>query len=182
MSQHLTAAALLALAVTVLQGCASFGTASEPAAPKAPPSLLGEVDRAQVEAAEPHWVAEQVEVNFDHDAAARLSSVDPAEITVYFGTWCGDSKRELARFWAAADVAGFLPFDVKLIAVDRYDKRPPEMEEELGLRWVPTFVVERDGAEIGRMVEVSPNGIERDLLAILTGQASGIVSAREDLQ
>lgn len=49
------------------------------------------------------------------------------------------------------------------------------------LRFVPTFIVERDGHEVGRIVEVSPNGIERDLLDLLSGARSGVISARTDL-
>ncbi len=47
---------------------------------------------------------------------------------------------------------------------------------------MPTFVVLRDGREVGRIVEESPHGVERDLLALLDGSARGVVSARDDLQ
>ena len=46
---------------------------------------------------------------------------------------------------------------------------------------VPTFVVRRDGRELGRIVEESPNGIENDLLALLTGDSTGTLTASEDL-
>lgn len=179
------------LAGAAALGLSLIGCASSPAAgpatadaepPKKPPSLLGPVSREQVEAAEPDWVAAEVDAEVDAEAALALAGVPGgAAVTVYFGTWCGDSRRELARFWAAADQAGYLPFAIDYIAVDRYDQRPPALEQEVGLRWVPTFIVERDGEEVGRLVEVSPNGVEHDLLALLTGQATGVVSAREDL-
>lgn len=151
--------------------------------PPEPPSLLGEVSRAEVEAAEPEWVVAQAESELDAEAAQALAEVEPgAEIEIYFGTWCSDSRRELARFWRALDeTLGLVPFEVRYVAVDRSDKRPPELERDLGLRYVPTFIVRRQGHEVGRMVEVSPNGIERDLLALLNGDAEGVVSAREDL-
>ncbi len=159
----------------VLSACASTP------APE-PPSLLGEVSREQIEAAEPGWVATQVESDLDADVAMALVDVEPgASVTVYLGTWCSDSRRELARFWRALDeTAGLVSFGVRYVAVDRRDRRPPEMERDLGLRYVPTFVVERDGEEVGRMVEVSPNGIEKDVLALLSGEVEGVVTARED--
>ncbi|HMB51942.1 MAG TPA: thioredoxin family protein [Thermoanaerobaculia bacterium] len=123
----------------------------------------------------------------DAEAAAALAEVEPgAEVVVFFGTWCSDSRRELSRLWRAFDEAGLvddamLPFDVEYVAVDREKVEPAERTAGMGIRYVPTFIVYRDGAEVGRMVEVSPNGIEHDLLALLTGEASGVVSARDDL-
>jgi thiol-disulfide isomerase/thioredoxin len=150
---------------------------------KVPPSLLGPVTREQIEAAEPSWVEVEVEATPDADAALALAEVGSgATLTVYFGTWCSDSRRELARFWRALDeTGGLVPFEIEYIAVDRRDQRPPEMERDLDLRYVPTFIVRRDGAEVGRMVEESPGGIEHDLVALLGGEAGGTISARDDL-
>lgn len=163
-------------------GLTACSSAPEPVTELRPPSLLGEVSREQVEAAEPGWVAAQAASEIDADAAQALAEVEPgASITVYFGTWCSDSRREVSRFWRALDeTAGLVSFEVRYVAVDRRDKRPPEMERDLGLRYVPTFIVERGGREVGRMVEVSPHGIEKDLLALLRGEAEGVVTARED--
>jgi hypothetical protein len=175
------AVAGLALAVGAAPAGAGEGEAADEE--KAPPSLLGPVSREQLEAAEPSWVAAEVEAAPDAEAAQALAAVPPgAEVTVYLGTWCSDSRRELARFWRALDEGGGEPpFAIEYIAVDRGDKRPPELLRDLDLRYVPTFIVRRGGEEVGRMVEESPGGIERDLLALLTGEASGVVSAREDL-
>jgi hypothetical protein len=148
-----------------------------------PPSLLGPVSREQIEEAEPSWVAAQVGASPDVEAARALAGVEPgAEVTIYLGTWCSDSRREVPRFWRALDEAGgSVPFAIDYIAVDRAAKRPPELESEVGLRFVPTFIVRRGGEEVGRVVETSPDGIEKDLLALLSGTASGVISARDDL-
>ncbi len=155
----------------------------EPKEEKVPPSLLGPVTREEIEAAEPTWVEALIEAIPDPEAAAALAEVGSgAELVVYFGTWCSDSKRELARFWRALDeTGGLVPFEIEYIAVDRRDERPPELERDLDLRYVPTFIVRRGGEEVGRMVEESPGGIEHDLLALLSGTAAGTISARDDL-
>lgn len=149
---------------------------------KKPPSLLGEVSRAQIEEAEPGWVAAQVEAEVDAEAAMELSTLEGGDvsITVYLGTWCDDSKLELARFWRAVDDAGYFDIDVVYHAVDRGDRRPPELVAERGLHWVPTFIVERDGQEVGRVVESSRGAIERDVLELLRGDAQGVLTGRED--
>ncbi|HVF60422.1 MAG TPA: hypothetical protein VNJ70_11480 [Thermoanaerobaculia bacterium] len=153
-------------------------------APPAEPVLTGEVTREQIEESMPDWVAEEVAAQPDAAAARALAAVPPgAEVTVYLGTWCGDSKRELPRLWRALDeTGGAAPVAFRYVAVGRDKKEPAALTEGAGLLYVPTFVVERDGREVGRIVEESPHGVERDLLALLDGSARGVVSARDDLQ
>lgn len=148
-----------------------------------PPALTGRVTRDEVEQAVPEWVQAEIEAEVETADALRLANVDPgAEITVYLGTWCSDSKRELSRFWRAFDEAGGLvSFEVEYIGVDRDKERPAELIEGSGLTHVPTFIVHRDGEEVGRIVEEAPGGIVHDLTALLTGEASGVISARDDL-
>ena len=157
-----------------------------PATPEPPaaPVLTGEVTREQIEESVPDWVAEEVTAQPDMSAAQALAAVSPgAEVTVYLGTWCGDSKRELPRLWRALDeTGGAAPVAFRYVAVGRDKKEPVALTEGADLRYVPTFVVERDGREVGRIVEESPHGVERDLLALLDGSARGVVSARDDLQ
>lgn len=150
-------------------------------------ALVGVVSRQEVEAAEPDWVAAEIEARPDAEAALALTEVAPgAEVTVYLGTWCSDSERELARLWRAFDEVGVgmgteLPFSIEYVAVDRDKTEPARRLAGVGLEYVPTFVVRRDGEEVGRMVEVSPDGIEYALLDLLSGRATGVVSARQDL-
>ena len=53
--------------------------------------------------------------------------------------------------------------------------------KEYNVLYLPTFIVRRGGREVGRIVETSPHGIERDLLALLTGKATGVLTTRTDL-
>ncbi len=181
-------------------GASATPTGAPAAASPAPPSaaatptqlevpvLTGEVTREQVEEALPAWVKVEVDAQPDVAAARALAAVPPgAVVTVYLGTWCGDSKRELARFWRAVDLmmgetASAVPFTLRYVGVARDKKEPAALLAGVGLEYVPTFLVERDGREVGRIVEQSPQGVERDLLALLDGTVHGVVSARTDLQ
>lgn len=143
----------------------------------------GPVTREAIEAAAPEWVQALVEAKPDAAAAQALAQVEPgAEVTVFLGTWCGDSRREVPRLWSAIDAAGgMVPFKVTYIGVDREKKDPAGQAAKSDIRYVPTFIVVRDGREVGRIVESSPHGVEADLLALLTGKAQGVISTREDL-
>lgn len=146
--------------------------------------LVGSVTREQVEQAVPEWVKEEGESSPDAEAARALAAVEPgAELTVFLGTWCGDSRRELSRFWRALDEAGGdAPFPIQYIGVDELKKEPVAPVTNYEILYVPTFIVSRNGQEVGRIVESSPNGIEKDLLALLTGRSRGLITSRTDLR
>lgn len=174
---------LTLLLVAGVWGCASAASPSEPAAPE----LLGPLTRAEVEEAVPEWVGQQMESSPDLAAVQALTEVEPgAEVTVYLGTWCGDSKREVSRLWRGFDDAGVgmvveMPFGLRFLGVDGDKEEPAELLDGVGVEYVPTFIVRREGEEVGRVVEISPNGIEHDLLALLSGEAEGVLSGREDM-
>jgi len=180
---------LLSLLPLALAACASTPTASStPTHPASPakvvkPVLLGPITREQVEAAVPDWVQAEVESAPDPAAVQALASVPPgAEVTIYLGSWCGDSRREISRLWRALDAAGGnIPCTISYIGVDRDKKEPAALVAGSGLRYVPTLIVKRDGREMGRIVESSPHGVEQDLLALLGGSAHGLLTSRADL-
>lgn len=159
-------------------------TASSTGANDANDPLVGHVARADVEKL-PKWIEakSKPETEPDEKAAKALANVPKgALVRVIFGTWCGDSRREVTRFWKAIDLAGgATPFAIEYVAVDTGKKVPDGSIDGVGLRYVPTFLVLRDGKEVGRIVESSPNGIETDLGALLRGQRSGVISKRSDV-
>jgi thiol-disulfide isomerase/thioredoxin len=168
--------------------CASAGEQAGNSAAKEPTQeegvLVGDVTREQIEEAVPDWAQAEAESAPDPEACRGLAAVNPgADVTVFLGTWCGDSRREIPRLWKALDLAGpAVPFEIHYIGVDRAKQEPAGRPAGDDIRYVPTFVVRRNGQEIGRIVEHSPSGIEKDLLALLTGQAQGLITSRTDLQ
>lgn len=148
------------------------------------PVLVGPLSREEMEAAVPEWVTAEIEATPDLEAAADLvESLPGADITVFLGTWCSDSGRELPRLWRAFDELGVLdPAEVRYIGVDRDKTEPVEWVRGMDLGWVPTVIVRRDGKELGRIIESSPNGIERDLLALLRGEETGVITGSEEVE
>lgn len=163
------------MALTVLLvGC---GAAS-------PTVLTGAVDRARVEAELPNWRQELARAEIDEAAARALADVPPgAEVDVFLGTWCGDSRRVVSRLWRALELVPeeSRPFAIRFVAVDRAKHDPEGLAEGRDIRFVPTIIVSRDGAEVGRIVESAPSGVEVDLGRLLRGEATGVLTLRTDL-
>ena len=178
--------ALVALGCSGANGAVDPDAASAGAAEEEGPVLVGVTTRQAIEEAVPGWPEATAEADLFEEDAGALAGVPPgADVTVFLGTWCSDSRREVPRFWRALDQAQrsgrSLPFEVEYVAVDREKEEPAERIGPAGVEYVPTFIVRRDGQEVGRIVESSPGGIERDLLALLEGYAYGVLSGRDDL-
>jgi hypothetical protein len=145
--------------------------------------LIGEVTREDIETALPGWRQAREQATPSQEKAKALLGVPKGgSVVVYLGTWCGDSREEVPRLWKAFDMAGSkLPFTVRYVSVDHSMQAPPPARVIEDLKFVPTFVVERAGREVGRIVESAPGGVEGDLLDLLTGTKAGVISGRAEL-
>lgn len=86
----------------------------------------------------------------------------------FMGTWCGDSKREVPRFYKILDETGFNQEYFELITVGRNKKTPDNLQEGYDLLRVPTFIFYKNGKEVGRFVEYPRETIEKDILKIVS--------------
>ena len=89
-------------------------------------------------------------------------------IKAFMGTWCGDSKRETPRFYKVLEAAKFNLKNLEMITVNRGKKTPDNLQKDLNIFRVPTFIFYKKGEEIGRYVEYPRVTLEKDILAILT--------------
>jgi thiol-disulfide isomerase/thioredoxin len=101
---------------------------------------------------------------------SRLKGIS---VKIYMGTWCGDSRREVPRFYKILNTWNAIK-KVELIGLGNIDtmyKRSPQGDEkELSIYRVPTFIVYEAGKEIGRIIEKPVQSLEQDLLTIINKQ------------
>jgi thiol-disulfide isomerase/thioredoxin len=84
---------------------------------------------------------------------------DSINFVVFGGTWCGDTKNILPKFFALTDAAGFSQDRVTLIGVDRSKKTIQHLSEAFNVINVPTIIVMKNGKELGRVVEYGRYGM-----------------------
>jgi len=142
--------------------------------------VLGEIVREDIAGNLAGWDEEYFEYRPDETILGGIAGLlDGIEIVVVLGTWCGDSRREVPRFWKVADAVGFDPARLTTFAVESARAKPDAALTEKLLEWsrsvrawygvtaVESIIVYRGGAEIGRIVEAPAVSIESDLLEIL---------------
>ncbi|MBC2839041.1 thioredoxin family protein [Robiginitalea sp. SC105] len=95
--------------------------------------------------------------------------LEDIEITLFMGTWCSDSKREVPRFVKILEAAGYPADKMEIITMTRDKNTPQAYEEGFGIINVPTFIFYRDDEELGRIVEYPIESLEADMLKILSG-------------
>lgn len=150
-----------------------FAVDGKPILIRAHPGLTGEMTIEKLWETVPVWRAEMENYQPSAEAVAAIKASDKdANVTLIYGTWCPDSKNYMPRLIKALQAAGNTHVHLKLIGVDNQFHEPVDTVQPRAITNVPTVIVERDGREIGRIVETpAAKTIEEDLAAILSGKA-----------
>jgi len=94
--------------------------------------------------------------------------------TIFMGTWCGDSKREVPRIFKILDYCGIDSSRVQLVMVSAaeaaYKQSPDHEERGENIFRVPDLIVQNKGKEMGRIVESPVQSLEKDLLQLADGE------------
>ncbi len=157
---------VVAIAAVLLASCGTHPDASQTTEPS---YVIGVVERAYLN--DPAWPAftavyDTTRIEADYIDMIR-ATYQGEEFLVFFGAWCGDSKRDVPRFLKIADTTGIPPSKVTLYSLDRTKTSPDGLTDRYGIQFVPTFIVLKGGAEVGRITEFPQVSVEADLLTIL---------------
>ncbi|MDF1696084.1 MAG: hypothetical protein P1U56_09645 [Saprospiraceae bacterium] len=94
-------------------------------------------------------------------------------VKIFIGTWCGDTKFLVPKFVKTWESMGLDIENLQFIALhnkDEYYKQGPNNETHgLNIHKVPTFIFEKEGEEIGRIVERTIFNLDTDMLQIAKG-------------
>lgn len=104
----------------------------------------------------------------DSEIIAKLQQIDkPTQVTVIIGTWCPDCHRETPRFIRIIEQINNPNILVTYIGVDREKQDPQGLAANYEFSRIPTFIVEQNDEEVGRIVERPEVSLEADLAKIL---------------
>jgi hypothetical protein len=139
--------------------------------------LLGKSTRERLaQAPFDSWYTKNYEsYTVDSNAAARLKPLlKNKRFLLFMGTWCGDSRREVPRMYKVLDQCQINASRIQLINLNNsdtsYKQSPGHEEQGLNIRRVPTLLIFEKDREVGRIVESPVTSLEKDMLAIVSGQ------------
>ncbi len=89
------------------------------------------------------------------------------KVLIVAGSWCGDTQRELPRFFKIANEVGVPNQNIELIMVDESKVSSAINVSVLQVTNIPTFIFFKDGKEQGRIIEKPKNTLEEDLCNLL---------------
>ena len=90
------------------------------------------------------------------------------QFLVFTGTWCEEAQYIVPRFFSLADAAAIRADQVTLIGVDPSKKTVRHLTEEMHITAIPTFIVLKNGREIGRISPTSKDSPwEKELVRTL---------------
>jgi thiol-disulfide isomerase/thioredoxin len=131
--------------------------------------VTGWVDGERLLGAEfPSFRARYDTVEVNRDITGMIAAMRPeVDLLVFFGSWCGDSWREVPRLIKIVQLAGLSETRVRYYGLDRTKKSSDGLTDTYRIERVPTIIVLRKGEELGRVVELPRSTLEGDLFEIL---------------
>lgn len=106
------------------------------------------------------------EYNAYHPNGLAISQLKAAgredQLIIFAGTWCGDTKEQLPRFYRVLQDANFPMQHVIIYGVDHKKRTIGREEKKYKIERVPTIIILRAGKEIGRIVESPVKSLEED--------------------
>lgn len=134
------------------------------------PPLVGEVTLETILVRRKDYLAAMKAYRPDSVAVAALRSrTTPAEILVFFGTWCSNCKRWLPGFMRSMELAANPRLRVRYLAMDEEATQPKAELAKYKVHTTPSFIVVVKGVEAGRIAGQPRTSVERDLVGILSG-------------
>lgn len=116
-----------------------------------------------------HYNASTEEYGAFLDTLSGFSnSLEGVEIKAFFGSWCPDSQWNLPCFIEMLEDLNFSMDNLKIYAVDGKKLIPNVDVSGYGIDYVPTFIIYKDGVEIGRIVENPNESLEVDFYKIVS--------------
>ncbi|HYJ64662.1 MAG TPA: thioredoxin family protein [Parafilimonas sp.] len=95
----------------------------------------------------------------DADAVAAFKQhTNDFQMLIFAGTWCPDTQNLLPQFYRLTDAAGYADSSITLIGVDNAKTTFDNLNKTFHLVDVPTFIVMKNGKEVGRVVEYGESG------------------------
>ncbi len=133
--------------------------------------LYGKTSPQQLYFDYPQWKDNEVNYQPDKQIIENFKAVKGKyKVVIFFGTWCGDSKREVPHFYKIMKEAVLSDkLNVDLWAVDRKKQLQNNLPQSNNIEYVPTFIFYKNGKEIGRIIESPKSTLEQDMLQILKG-------------
>lgn len=137
--------------------------------------LLGPTDPKTILAISPEWQAIYDAYAPEPVAFAHIAEMTQAgagyKVEVLLGSWCADSRRQVPKFLKIQDLLGDHAFPATYVGVHKRRELRGDAVKGKNIQGIPTFIVDRDGKEIGRITETPKGSLEGDLAAILLGES-----------
>jgi len=100
-----------------------------------------------------------------------INSIKPLKteikVLIVAGSWCGDTQRELPRFFKITNEIGVPNNNIEMIMVDENKKTAAFNISVIQVTNIPTFIFFKDGKELGRIIEKPQTTLEDDLAKLL---------------
>lgn len=153
-----------------LAGEVTFEAGGESWTIRPAPPMVGPIMLEALRKAKPDYVRLADKYVPDPGAVKSIASAPPAQIVVFFGSWCLLCKKEVPRLLKTLDAAKNRGLVTEIYGVTEDHQEPKDPIANYSITTTPTFIIMRGGKEIGRITEKPDVSVEKDLALILAAK------------
>lgn len=104
----------------------------------------------------------------DSEIISGLNAIqDSVLVDVFMGMWCHDSKREIPAFFKIMESIDNPLITANYTALEYRRRGPKDIVKENNIKRTPTFIIYKNGKEVGRIIEEVEVSMESDLYQII---------------
>ncbi|MEQ9091503.1 MAG: thioredoxin family protein [Balneola sp.] len=104
----------------------------------------------------------------DSEIISGLNAIqDSVLVDVFMGMWCHDSKREIPAFFKIMESIDNPLITANYTALEYRRRGPKDIIKENNIKRTPTFIIYKNGKEVGRIIEEVEVSMESDLYQII---------------
>jgi len=139
------------------------------AAVSAQTEMLGSLTKESILKSVPDWEAMAAAYSPKPEIIQKLKMIgQPIQIEVFLGTWCPDSKAHVSAYFKILEMADNPLIQTSYIGIPKEKSaRAKALPKDKAIEKLPTFLVYKNGRELGRITETPTKSVEEDLIAIL---------------
>jgi thiol-disulfide isomerase/thioredoxin len=115
------------------------------------------------------WMQKGVK-DYQPDSAALLflqKNLAQYDIIVMMGTWCGDTKDLLPKFYKTLQMANYPMLQLTMYGLNRKKEALNHEEQLYKVTNIPVFILFKNHREIGRITESVQTSIEKELVKLM---------------
>jgi len=130
--------------------------------------LIGPLSKEDILENIPEWQELVASYVPNPEIIKKIASIKKEiQVEIFIGTWCPDCKQHVSAYFKIMEMADNPLISTSFIGIPREREARKEFVQGKNIVRIPTFIINFQNDEIGRIIETPLKSVEEDLIDII---------------